>query len=239
MTDSIAHSSIHAGSLALAKGLALRFDLRPMPFPVAERPSAVLAVAPTSERRHRAAGLPVVILSHRVAATSELDGRLIVCGARDESDAPAAATAAAIADALGLPLVLVHVLSPTPRVMVPGAAAIPGEQGFTVADLDRATARLERLVDAAGIADADLDCRVVRGDTGPTLAALGRSEDAALVVVGATTRTWLSRALDPSVTGHLGRHCDRPVMVCPGDPAPAMRVREALGWRAQRTWRGP
>ena len=63
---------------------------------------------------------------------------------------------------------------------------------------------LDRLVDAAGIADTDLDRRVVRGVPGLTLAALGQSEHAAMMAVGASARSWWSGALDASVTGHLG-----------------------------------
>jgi nucleotide-binding universal stress UspA family protein len=238
MSDSIVHSSIHAGSRALAQGLACRLGLRPAPFPPVERPDAALGVAPTSERRHRRPELPVVILSRRVAHISELDGRLVLCGCRDEADAPAAASSAAIADELGLPLLLVHVLS-TERTLVPGAAAVPGIWGFTIEDTVRANEMLDRVVDAAGIANADVGRRVVRGVPGLTLAAFGHSEDAALVVVGASARSWVSRAFEPSVTRHLGRRCDRPVMVCPRHPAPAMRLREALGCRARYAWEGP
>jgi hypothetical protein len=202
LPDSIAHSCTHAGSVALARDLAQRLGLRPTPFSIAERPDAALAVAPTSERRHGMPGLPVVVLSRRVATTSaELDGRLILCGVRDEADAPAVATAGAIAETLGLPLVLVHVLSPVPRVCVPEVAGVVGDYGFTVDDVSLATEQVERLVHAAGIDEADADRR--------------------------------------TVTGNLGRHCDRPVRVCPRHPAPAMRVREALGRRARNLWREP
>jgi nucleotide-binding universal stress UspA family protein len=165
--------------------------------------------------------------------TSELDGRLILCGVRDEADAPAVATAGAIAETLGLPLLLIHVLSLVRRVCVPGAAGFVGDYGFTVEDVSRATEHVDRLVHAAGISEADADRCMARGVPGPTLVALASSQAAAMVVVGATARRWWSRALEPSVTGHLGRHCDRPVLVCPRHPAPAMRVREALGGRAR------
>src|SRR4051794_14896902 len=133
MTDSIVHSSIHAGSRALAESLAVRLELRPAPFPTARPPDAALGVAPTSEHRHRSAALPVVILSRRVAMPLEFDGQVILCGGRDERDAPAAATAAAIADSLRLRLALIHVVSPRPAT-VPGAATVPFDTGLTVAD---------------------------------------------------------------------------------------------------------
>jgi nucleotide-binding universal stress UspA family protein len=204
-----------------------------MPFSVSHQPDAALAVVPTSERRRGIPSLPVVVLGRRVAKTSELDGRLILCGVRDEADAPAVATAGAIAETLGLPLLLIHVLSLVRRVCVPGAAGFVGDYGFTVEDVSRATEEVDRLVHAAGLGEADADRQMARGVPGPALAALASSQAAAMVVVSTTARPWWSRALEPSVTGHLGRHCDRPVLVCPRHPAPAMRVREALGGRAR------
>ena len=231
--DSIAHSCSHAGSAALAGDLARRLGLRATTFSRTEPPDAALAVAPTSERRHGTPYVPVVVLGRRATTTSELDGRLILCGVRDEGDAPAVATAAAIAEILGLPLLLIHVLSVVRRVCIPGAVGLVGDHGFTVEDVSRATEQVDRLVHAAGIGEADADRQMARGVPGPTLAALAASQAAAMVVVSATARPWWSRALEPSVTGHLGRHCDRPVLVCPRHPAPAMRVREALGRRAR------
>jgi hypothetical protein len=49
-----------------------------------------------------------------------------------------------------------------------------------------------------------------------------------LVVVSASTRGRLQRALRGSATGYIFRHYSRPVVVCPREPAAAMRLREAL-----------
>ena len=69
---------------------------------------------------------------------------------------------------------------------------------------------------------------VKRGAPGPTIAAAGRHQRASLVVVSVSTRGRLRQALRPSTTGYLIRRCERPVAVCPRDPAAAMRLREAL-----------
>ena len=239
MPDTLAHSPGHAGSAALADVLASRLDLRPAPFPTAQPPDAALAVAPTSERRHRSPALPVVVLTRSAAARPELRGHSIVCGVHDEADAPAAAIASAMAEALELPLLLIHVLPPFTQI-VPGSMLAPDVQPVIAEDLAWATAMLGRLVRAAGLdGSGATERRVHCGPPGPALAALARSEDAALVVVSASGRRWLLRALRPSVTEHLVRRSDRPVLVCPRHPAPAMRVREALSSAPQRAWDGP
>jgi nucleotide-binding universal stress UspA family protein len=93
----------------------------------------------------------------------------------------------------------------------------------------RARETIRRVATAGGVRDVgDALARVVRGTPGPTLVALGRSENAALVAVSASTRGPLVRTLMGSATGHLVRRCDRPVLVCPRDPASALRVREWL-----------
>jgi hypothetical protein len=57
---------------------------------------------------------------------------------------------------------------------------------------------------------------------------VARAEDAAFLVVCASVRPILVRALLGSATRHLARQLDRLLVVCPRDPRPAMRVREAL-----------
>jgi nucleotide-binding universal stress UspA family protein len=228
MPDTIAHYRGHAGSASLADALARRLDLRRVAIPDVGPPDAVIAVAPTTERRHREPTLPVVILSRSAAAKPGLGGRSIVCGVHDESDAPAAAIAAAVARGLGLPLLLIHVRLPVTEVLpgaMVGAAVLP----ITVEHTAQATDMLDRLGTAAGLDDADIAERRVRyGRPGRALMATARSQDAALVVVSASARPWPRRIFGPSVTAHLVRRCDRPILVCPRDPAPALRVREAL-----------
>jgi nucleotide-binding universal stress UspA family protein len=239
MPDSVAHLRGHAGSAVFADALARRLELRRVALPGGGLADAAIAVAPTGHHRHRAPTLPIVILTRSAAARPPLQGRSIVCAVRDESDAPAAAIAAAVADGLGLPLLLMHVLAQLPEAFpgaMVGAAVLP----ITVEHTARATAMLDRLATAAALDESDvLERRVRHGPPGPTLLALARVDDAALVVVSASVRPWARRVLAPSVTAHLVRHCDRPVLVCPLDPAPALRVREALGNLPHGAWQGP
>ena len=145
---------------------------------------------------------------------------MVICGARDEGDAPALAIADAIACVLELPLLVVHVL---PSLVVP-------PHGPTREDWGRMAGMLDRLADDAGVdAPGDDGSRVLGGVAAAELAALARAEDAALVDVSGRKRSWLRRALVPSVANLLARRCYSPVALCPRDPLAAMRVREALG----------
>jgi nucleotide-binding universal stress UspA family protein len=157
----------------------------------------------------------------------------------DEADAAAAAIAAAVARALELPLLLIHVVGPDPGFVLASMAgcALPPR---TSDDAERAVEMLDRLADAAGLDWADgAEGRLPHGPVGPTLAAAAQAEDAAMIVVSASARRRLLRAFAPSIAGSLVRCGDRPVLVCPRDPAPAMRVREALSDAPQRAWNEP
>jgi nucleotide-binding universal stress UspA family protein len=238
MSDTIAFSPTHACSAAFADVLARRLDLRVKPFPAPDPPGAVLAVAPAREHRHRAPPVPVLIVTRSAESRVALPGRTVVCGVRDELDAPAAATAAAVASALGLVLVVAHVLGLGGEIL-PTSIAAPASLSVTPEDITCADAMLTRALDAAGLHDFDIaDRRVECGIPGPALVALGRAQDAGLVVVSASARPWPLRAVIPSVTGHLVRRSDRPVLVCPRDPAAAMRAREALARPSQRATEG-
>jgi nucleotide-binding universal stress UspA family protein len=238
MSDTIAFSPTHACSAVFADVLARRLDLRIKPFPAPDPPGAALAVAPARERRHRAPQVPVLILTRSAEARVGLPGRTVVCGVRDEFDAPAAATAAAVGSALGLSLVLVHVLGLGREILATSIAA-SASLSATPEDVVWADEMLARVLDAAGLHDVDVaDRRVECGIPGPALVALGRAQDAGLIVVSASDRPWPLRAAVPSVTGHLVRRSDRPVLVCPRDPAAAMRAREALAHPSQHAEKG-
>jgi hypothetical protein len=156
----------------------------------------------------------------------------------DESDTPAAATASAMADALGPPLVLIDVLAPVGEI-VAGAMAAPAVQPVMAEDRAWARAMLDRLERTAGLDGSHAaECCVEWGPTRLALAALRRSDDAATLVVSASVRPWPLRALAHS-EGDLVRRSDRPVLVCSRHPAPAMRVREALSGAPQRAWEAP
>jgi nucleotide-binding universal stress UspA family protein len=159
-----------------------------------------------------------------------LAGRTVLCGVHDDADVTTAAIASALAAALGLDLVMATVI-PEPAMCVPGSIAPPIVTGLDGDMRARAQRTLLRVVSGAGIAGAPIGAyRIRSGAPGQMLAALAQAEDAALVAVSTSVRPWPVRLLIGSATGHLGRHCARPVVVCPRDPRAAMRLREALGW---------
>lgn len=135
-----------------------------------------------------------------------MDGRVVICGVGDERDAPAVGIAQALAGALGLPLLLVHVLPPA-RVV-------------EAHDLDRAGDMLRAAAEAAGVSvPGDAQPRVLSGGVEESLADFAASQDAVVVVVGETSRSRLRRSVFPSLAGRLSRRCPRPVLACPRNPA--------------------
>ena len=231
MPHTIAPLADDIESVAFADALADRLGLRRMPFGATESSGATFAVAPAERRHLREVTSPTVTFT-RVAAARGLDGRVVICGARDEGDAPALAIADAIAHALELPLLVVHVL-PTISARSYPSVGVALPHAVTREERVRAAAMLDRLADAAGVAvPDDGGSRILCGATAADLAELAHSEEAALVVVSGTKRSRLRRAFVPSVANLLARRCERPVAVCPKDPLAAMRVREALGWGA-------
>jgi nucleotide-binding universal stress UspA family protein len=228
MRDVIAHPGWHAPASALARELAGRLHLRPVDMPWSG-PSvdAALAVAPVALRSYLAPTTPVVVLPRRAAVIRRSHGANIVCGLQDDDDAACVAIAGALADGLGLPLILVHVMASV--ALAPVALGAPTAVAAAIA-ADRANGceTLDRVTRAAGLRPDGAETRLVRGSPGPTIAATARREHSAFVVVGASTRGRLQRALRGSATGYILRHCSRPVVVCPREPAAAMRLREAL-----------
>jgi nucleotide-binding universal stress UspA family protein len=230
--DTVAQLADDVESVAFADALADRLGLRRIAFGDSETSGAALAVAPAAGRHLRDVAVPTVTLT-RSATARGLQGRVVICGARDEGDAPALAIADAMACVLELPLLVVHVLPAIRAYAYPSLAVPP--RGDTREDRAWAAAMLDRLAGAAGVAaPGDQGSRVLCGGAATELAALARTEDAALLVVSGTQRSWLQRALLPSATNLLARHGERPVIVCPRDPLAAMRVREALEWHACR-----
>lgn len=227
-TDTIAQLTDDAQSVAFADALAEHLALRRMPLGATDRAPALLAVAPASRRHLRDLAVPLVTFSRSAAARPAIEGRVVLCGARDEGDAPALAIADAIAQALELRLLVAHVL---PAIRPHASRSVVPPCGPTREERAWAAAMLARLAVAAGVEPpGDGGLRVLCGGAAADLAACARLEDAALVVVSATKRSRIRRMLSPSVARHLSRRCERPVLVCPKEPAAAMRVREALGW---------
>jgi nucleotide-binding universal stress UspA family protein len=212
MRDVIVHPATDSAATALAIELAARLDLRRLELPrprAAASLHAALAVAPVGLALYRAPRIPLVVLTPVAAASPPLAGSSVVCGVQDDADAACVAIAGALATTLGLALVLVHV----------GPMDDDGDAREIVARVTRA-AGIDR---SEGVA-----VRLLRGAPGRTIAATARREGATLVVVSESVRRLPKRALFVSATGYLVRRCERPVLVCPRDPAAAMRLRAAL-----------
>lgn len=232
----ITYSPQSRRSAAVAETLGAAFDLWCAPRRGVEERHAALTVAEPSEHRHRDPSIPVVVVPTAARPRRGVCGRIVLCGVEDETDAPAAATAGAIAHAVGLRLVLAHAIPP-PATVAPGPLAPPLVRGLTVEDRALAREMVGSVARAAGLPDAGtLAPRVLRGTPGPTLAAVARAQDAAFVVVSASVRPLLVRALLGSATHHLARRLDRLLLVCPRDPLPAMRLREALSSSPTHAW---
>jgi nucleotide-binding universal stress UspA family protein len=233
MRDVIAYPGWHVSASAFARDLAAHLQLRSVDLPwLGPTVDAALAVAPVGLRSSRAATTPVVVLTRRAATATPQHAASVVCGVQDDDDAACVAIAGALAEGLGLPLILVHVVT---SVAIPPLAfgaqseTIAPIAGRTGADPAAGPETLDRVARAAGLRRLDTGgFRLVRGTPGPTLAATVRREQASLVVVSRSKRGRLQQALLGSVAGYLLRRCERPVVVCPRDPAAAMRVRAAL-----------
>lgn len=233
MRDALAYPAWHAPTIRFARTLACWLDLRPLELPWPGcTVDAALAVAPAALKAHRAPAMPVIVLNRRSADSTLPCGASVVCGVQDDDDPACAAIAGALAHALGLRLILVHAAPYHP----PAVPALAGLSGMTVpvpaSDLGAPTAGreiIDRVVSAAGLGQpGSAQIRVMRGASGPTIVATARRERAAVVVVSASRRGRVQRALQGSTPGYLIRRCAHPVVVCPRDPATAMRLREAL-----------
>jgi nucleotide-binding universal stress UspA family protein len=210
MSGAIVHPATDLAAAALARELAARLDLRSVELSGATASlDAALAIAPAGLGLYRAPRIPVVVLTRAAAALPPLRGSSLVCGVQDDADAACVAIADALASKLELPLTIVHVVSKSEA----------GDSRETVMTVARA-AGLDR--------PEELPVRLLRGAPGRAIAVTARCQDAALVVVSESVRRLPKRAFVVSATGYLARRCRRPVLVCPRDPAAAMRVRAAL-----------
>jgi len=233
MRDVIAYPGWHAPATVVARDLAARLRLHPVDLPwPGPSVEAALAVAPVALRTYRAPTTPVVVVTRPAAATPQRHNASVVCGVRDDDDAACVAIAGALAEGLDLPLILVHVvpsLALAPLALGGPAGITAPITGRTVNDRAAGHETLDGVVRAAGLPRPDTaGLRLVRGTPGPTLVATARRDKASLVVVSTSKRGRLQRALLGSAAGYLLRRCKRPVVVCPRDPAPAMRLRAAL-----------
>ena len=165
--------------------------------------------------------IPLVVVPRQVSV--DLTGlRSVVCGVRDLHDTTSVAAAGALADALDLQFVLVHVRGepPAPLVFPPGPfdAARPRDQAAVRELLGDVAWRAGRWAPGAAC------LRVIDGAVGKTLCRAGVDERAALVAVTASQRGPFASALLGSAARYVTRHADRPILVCPRQPDPALRL---------------
>jgi nucleotide-binding universal stress UspA family protein len=160
----------------------------------------------------RSAHCPVVV----VPAVRRLGGRQVVCGVRDWADVETAVTARQFADALELPLVLMHVL---PRGAGCGEATLPVTALERPWDHESAHRLLEAVAGEVGGVAA---VRVEVGTAGPWLAREAAARDAGLLLIGAPTHGRVGAALNGSASAHLIKRCQRPLIVCRGAGVPSL-----------------
>ena len=198
---------------------------------------AALAIVGTPQRRRSARmpggdpsllaqrlRIPVVVVAQRCSTADLSAVRSIVCGVRDASDASCVAAAGALADALDLQLVLVHVWEPTQPTTV-GPLPVPPRTFAEATPQDRANARelLSEVARRAGRSAPGAACpRVLEGPPGQLLCATGRDHHAAMIALTATRHRPSVSALLGSAARYVIRHADRPVLICPRDPDPAL-----------------
>jgi nucleotide-binding universal stress UspA family protein len=168
--------------------------------------------------------IPVVVVPQRCSTADLRAVQSIVCGVRDLADVSCVVAAGALADALDLQLVLVHVCEQT-QLRTVGPVLVPPAVPAEATPQDRANARelLSDVAKKAGRAAPGTACpRVLEGPPGHLLCASGRDHRAAMIALTATRHRPLVNALLGSAARHVIRHADRPVLVCPRDLDPAL-----------------
>jgi len=150
-----------------------------------------------------------------VPAVPRLGGREVICGVRDWADVATATVANRFAGAIGLPLLLMHILPPAAgHGEAPSPAAL--ERPW---DDEAAYQLLELVANAVG---GTPSLRVEPGTAGRRLAYEATAREAGLLVVGAPTRGPLGAALTGSVSAHLMRRSQRPLVICCGAAMPSL-----------------
>jgi nucleotide-binding universal stress UspA family protein len=160
----------------------------------------------------RHARCPVAV----VPAVPNLGGSQVICGVRDWADVATATVATRFAGALGLPLLLMHVLPPAAGRGEALSASPLLERPW---DHDTAYRLLELVADAVG---GTPSLRVEPGTAARRLAHEAMARKAGLLVVGAPARGRLGAALTGSVSAHLMRRSQRPLVVCCGAAVPGL-----------------
>ena len=207
---------------------------------------AALAIVGTPRRR-RPAGMvggdvsvlakrlrvPVVVVPQPCAGADLSGVRTVVCGVRDLADAMSVAAAGALADALDLQLVLVHVWEPRELNAV-GPALVPPTASAQPTPQERAAGRelLGAVARRAGRTAPGAACpRLIEGPPGALLCDAGREQHAALIAVTASRRGPLASAVLDGTARHVVRRADRPVLVCARslDPALGLALQDTGG----------
>ena len=168
--------------------------------------------------------IPVVVVGQRCSTADLSAVQSVVCGVRDAADVSCVATAGALADALDLQLLLVHVWEQTQQRTV-GPLLAPAPAFAEATPQDRAAVRelLGDVARRAGRTAPGAACpRVIEGPPGQLLCAAGRDHRAAMIAVTATRRGPFVSAVVGSAARYVTRHADRPVLVCPRDLDPAL-----------------
>lgn len=152
-------------------------------------------------------------------AGSEIPGRCVVLAMGEAPDVEAGRTARDLADALGLRLVLVHVLrGAIRRESLSGDGEVGLEDRHWLESRARdALEQMSRTL-AHGATGADGrygELRLRAGPVADQVEELAREEDAAIVVVGSRGRGAVVSGTLGSVSRDLVRRLDRPVVVCP------------------------
>jgi nucleotide-binding universal stress UspA family protein len=150
--------------------------------------------------------------------------RTLVVGVADTSgDDPTLSTAVALAEAAGATLHVVHAFDP-PSAMVASAGmpiVLPGTAGQIGAEVRQSLEVALRW--RCGY--ARIECHAYAGPAGSVLPAVARDVQADLVVVGATRRGVLGRALLGTTAQHVVRASPAPVLVLRAtSPGPLRRV---------------
>jgi nucleotide-binding universal stress UspA family protein len=173
----------------------------------------------TSTAVARAATAPVLVVPAQPAGVPRMPerGRALICGVRDSSDLPCAATSAWLARELELRLVLLHVVPP-PRLPVAPAGGAP-PPGLLLSPEEQVAGASRMLDDiACAIAPcAPTVCRTltVRGRPGRELRRIAASEDAVLVALGPSRHRGPWSALGRRSARSLLRGGKQPVLLPP------------------------
>ena len=196
--------------------------------PVRRRPAGMPGGDPS--RLAARIGLPVVVVPQGRATVELTSMRSIVCGVRDVGDLACVAAAGALADALDLQLILAHASSPAslapmggPYMPVAPESGPVGDQATTRELLGEIARRVERAAPGASCP------RLAHGAPADEVCRIANDERAVLIAITASRAGRVSSALRGSVARDLVRHADRPVLVWPRSPAPALAPASFLG----------